>query len=893
MQRFLRALFASVFLMRLLVCTPLRAAIIWIEGENPAKADVQRHPWWYDKVKKDQLSGGDFISNWSDKPGVIEYTVTGAKAGEYEFWVRANPVQTKLSYQINTGSPTEIQLDKEQRENQNIAEDDKPDLRFIAWVHVGKVSILAGQNTVTFRMHSDNHNHGMLDCFVLADEPFEPQGIGKPGEAAKGIESDKDWFAFSPTDDAFASTAAFDLRSLNEEHAGDDGFIIAKAGHFVHSTTGQPVRFWAVNGPPDNMTDAAQLRYCARMLAKHGVNMVRIHSGYFDNDGHVNFDKIQHAIQVVEAMKSQGIYTDFSVYWFAFLTPNRGTTWLDGYDGKKNPVAALIFNPDFQQEYQQWWTALLTTPCKTNGKRLIDDPACAALEIQNEDSLFFWTFSDSNIPDLEMQIIEKQFGNWLVKRYGSLDAAVKRWHNQSLKRDNLAEGRVAFRPIWNLFNERTTRDKDTVAFMTEFQRAFYQKEYEFLRGLGFKGIITTSGWTTASPEYFGALDKYTNTAGDYIDRHGYFSGDRHGKNEGWALMNGQIYSDRSALRFDPPEPGKPKQLVNPVMDPHYDGKPSVISETSFDRPNRYRSEAPLYDACYGALQDSSGFVFFALDSNRWSVKPGYFMQPWTLMSPAAMGQFPAAAYIYRQGLVSPGDVLVDLNLKLGDLENLQGTPMPQDASLDEFRLRDVPTSTVLKANSLIDPLVHYAGRINVNFSEDGKPPKLADLASYVNHAAQTVTSTNQQLKLDYGKGTLVINATAAQGISGNLKLLGKTETADLSIHSEMELGHIVAISIDGKPLSTSERILLQVMSEERPSGFRTEDAGNGKQRITDIGHDPWLVKSISGELKFKRSDAGSLKVMALDGNGYAVKAVGKASRIQLESAGLYYLICRY
>ena len=35
---------------------------------------------------------------------------------------------------------------------------------------------------------------------------------------------------------------------------------------------------------------------------------------------------------------------------------------------------------------------------------------------------------------------------------------------------------------------------------------------------------------------------------------------------------------------------------------------------------------------------------------------GYFMQPWTLMSPGSMGQFPAAALVYRQGLVSPGPV---------------------------------------------------------------------------------------------------------------------------------------------------------------------------------------------------------------------------------------------
>jgi hypothetical protein len=42
------------------------------------------------------------------------------------------------------------------------------------------------------------------------------------------------------------------------------------------------------------------------------------------------------------------------------------------------------------------------------------------------------------------------------------------------------------------------------------------------------------------------------------------------------------------------------------MDPHYAGKPSMISETTFCRPNRYRSEAPFYFAVYGALQDSDG-----------------------------------------------------------------------------------------------------------------------------------------------------------------------------------------------------------------------------------------------------------------------------------------------
>lgn len=884
--------FAVSTIIALFCSTSLRAAVIWVEGENPIKANVKRHPWWYDKVKKAELSGGDLISNWGDKPGEIEYSVTAPKAGEYDFWIRANPNGTKLSYQLNGATAAEIDMNKDQREITNIAEDGKIDLRFIAWVHVGAVTLKQGANTLAFTMHSPNNNGGMLDCFVLANEPFEPHGVLKPGEAAKAAHAADGWFAFNPPTDHFTPDSGFDLRSLNENTAGDGGFIAARDGHFIHSLTGKPVRFWGVVGPPGKMDDRAELRRCARMLAKHGVNCLRDLESVSDSNGVVDPAKVQHVIDIVESLKTEGLYSIFSIYWFNFLTPKSDSAILPGYNGKTPPIAVLFFNPEFQKQYQSWWTALLTTPGKVSGKRLIDEPALAGVEIQNEDSLFFWSFSDKSIPDPEMRIVEKMYGDWLIKKYGSLDAAVSHWKNLRLPRDNPAEGRMGFRNMWSVFHERAQRDKDGIAFLTELQRDFDQRQIDFLRTTGFKGVICTSGWTTASPEYLGPVDKYTNTIADYVDRHGYFDPDRKGQNAGWALVNSQTYADRSALRFDPEVPGKPKLFANPVMDPHYDDKPSFISETSIERPNRYRSEAPLYYACYGALQDSGGFTHFALDTARWSTKPGYFMQPWTIMSPDNMGQFPAAALIYREGLVSTGDVLVDLNLKIADLEDLKGTPMPQDAALDVFRLKDVPTGTVLKADSVIDPLAHYAGRTNVRFTATGGAPKLVDLSPFIDHAAQTVVSTNGQLKLDYGRGILTIDAPSAQGVSGDLKAAGPAQTKDLAISCDLDLGHIIAVSLDGKPLGTSGKILLQVMSEDEPTGFRAEPIGNGLQRIAEIGGDPWLVKNLSGTVKFKRSDAAELKVTPLDFNGYPRKPIGSATEIKLSPDTVYYLITR-
>jgi len=871
------------------------AGWIWFEGENPVVNRMNRHPWWYDQVKRDQFSGGDFISNFNkDKPGEAEYRFKATQAGEYEFWVRANPLMSKLSYSLNGGADTLIDLNREKRGEVNVAADNKPDLRFIAWSKVGSAPLREGENTIRFRMTSENNNHGYLDCFVFSSEPFQPRGLLKPDQMAAELQQfaaeNKSWLPFDPKPDPFGGNCAIDLRFLNERFAGEKGFIGVKDGQFIHTGTSEPVRFWAVNGPPHDLK-GDELRQCARMLAKHGVNLVRVHGGYFDPDGEVDMAKVRHALEIVEAMKAEGIYTHFSIYFPLWMMPKPGTPWLKGYDGKTRPFAALLFNPDFQAQYRKWWTALLTTPNPATGKTLVDEPAVAGLEMQNEDSFFFWTFSEQNIPDPELRILEKMFGDWLVKKYGSLAAALAKWNNLRLKRDALDEGRVAFRPLWNMFNEKTPRDQDTARFLLEVQTRFYSETYAFLRKLGFKGPITASNWYTASPEVLGPLEKLSYCCGDFIDRHGYFSCNHKGEAAAWSIRAGHTYSDRSALRFDPEQPGKPKQFVHPAMDPHYDDKPSMISETTWNRPNRFRSEAPLYFAVYGALQHSEAIVHFALDSRNWAVKPGFWMQPWTLMSPAMMGQFPAAALIFRRGLVSPGSVLARIDLNKEDLLELKGTPLPQDAALDELRLKDLPSAD-LKAGGRIDPLIHYAGQAQVRFVSSPTSVKLSDLKPFIDHAAQTVTSSTGELKLDYGKGILTIDSPCAQGVSGLLQSVGHFQTKNLAISSDMELGHIVAVSLDEKPLATSARILLQVMSEEKASDFQTEPVSEGVKRIVNIGVDPWMVKMLQGAVQFRRPDAAKLKVTALDLNGYPQSAVCTADSIRLQPATLYYLISR-
>ena len=80
------------------------------------------------------------------------------------------------------------------------------------------------------------------------------------------------------------------------------------------------------------------------------------------------------------------------------------------------------------------------------------------------------------------------------------------------------------------------------------------------------------------------------------------------------------------------------------------------------------------------------------------------------------------------------------------------------------------------------------------------------------------------------------------------------------------------------------------MSEEQTTGFRTERAGEKGKRILDIGRDPWLIRGISGRVRFKRPDAAALAVTALDHNGVRGERWVDARDIDLRPATLYYLI---
>lgn len=870
---------------------------IWIEGEQPAQTNITPHPWYHGQVKKNLLSNGDFLAHFSESgPGYATYEFHVSQSGTYNLWLRLNPLGRPISYRLDDGDEQRLTESSPAADQTNIAADNKPDLRFIAWSSAGTLELVTGIHrlTFTFAGQAGPHYHGSLDCFLLTPESFTPQGISKPDQVANRLQAimqeNPGWSIWNPPTDPFAESP-IDLRFLNEKTAGQNGYVRVENGQFLLGN-GQPVRFWAVNGPPKNLRGPA-LRRCARMLAKYGVNLVRVHSTVFDRQtGAWQPETAEHFQEIVSAMKAEGIYTLFSIYFPLWMTPQPGLPFLQGYDGSKHPFAALMFNPDFQKVYQDWWKNILTARPVHGDLPLLQEPAVMGLEIQNEDSFFFWTFNDNNLPDPQRHLLQKNFAEWVIKKYGRLSQAFQSWNGLAAPGDDAAAGRLGFRPLYELFTHRTPRDRDTARFLMETQRRFYEKQITFLRGLGYRGLITASNWTTANNDILGPLEKYSYTAGDFMDRHGYWAGLHQGEHAAWSIREGHVFSHRSALRFDPPEPGKPRVITHPVFDTRINGLPSMISETTFNRPNRYRTEAPLFYAAYGSLQDSNGIVHFALDGSNWQVKPNFFMQPWTLISPTQFGQFPAAALIFRQSLIQPGSRMAVFHLSLEDALALKGSPLVQSANLDELRKSDLFTaeSTSAPSSGTIDPIIHLIGQTSLTIGPPGGENFVGDLKPFLDTSASTIRSSTGELLLNHDQGWLRFNAARVQGAVGNLAKAGPQDLPMLRIESPLDLAAIVLVSLDGQPLATSKKMLLQVMTEEKPLDFRAEETAPGIWRITNIGTDPWLFRSPAGTITLKHADSSRLVIQPLDTNGYASGSPLSGPKLELLPSTAYYLI---
>ncbi|MFW6218444.1 MAG: hypothetical protein ACOC4K_05585 [Verrucomicrobiota bacterium] len=713
--------------------------------------------------------------------------------------------------------------------------------------------------------------------------------------AAPLLSAQDGWFDFDPPKDAFTDQALLDLRFLNEREAGENGRIIVRGEHFAHEATGEPVRFWGVNrGGWDRMSQK-EWQEAARMLAKRGVNLVRFHSGIFhgkNNEGEPKWDvdenKLDALFYAIAALKEEGIYSHLSLYfplWLKGPDPER----FPGIGDDDPPFMQHVINEDFESIYRSWWKKALTGRNPYTGMTLGQDPAVMGLELINEDSFFFWTFP-GKVPERYLATLRKEFGDWAADEYGSLDKAMRAWDGAKVDGDDPAKGELGF-PHWSQVPERkSARDQDTVRFLALKQRGWADETIDWMKGdLGFGGLVTVGNWTTADSQTLEPLERWTYLDGDFFDKHAYFTNQTKGEQSSWSIRTGHVIGDRALTKFMPRDPTEAEVDFDvPWLRPTWNGMPKMMSETSWLRTNRFRAEAPLFYAAYGALNGTDAYTHFSFDTAKWEVKPNFFVQPWTLMSPTQIGQFPAAALIFRRNYVQEGPASIVLNITEDEMFGLKGLPLPVDGGVDDMRAQEIEGGAI-DAETGFDPRLKLTGPVLVNFGAEGGNKVNPDAPGKIDRTKKVVESLTGQLKLNWGEGLMMIDTPMAQGGVGFLGENEPVELGDVMFDSPMEFGSIVAVSLDGEPLAQSRKILVQAMAEERPTGWQTRPAQNGLREVTNLGENPWQARELSGKV-FLRGDVR--KVTALDPNGYAREVVATENQFDLLPDAIYYIVER-
>lgn len=831
------------------------------------------------------LSGGDWVGVDGDRadPLFLEYDITLPDSHAYYFYSR----------KFWKHGPFRWRWDDQpwQTADQFFLMDSSPIRPFVVanWVPLGQVSLLAGRHTLRIELLR-TEGAAAFDCFVLTQAPIRARGKLKPDQ--RYTADIPGWFVFDPDDDPFAESL-LDLRGLNEPIAGANGWIRAQDGAFVQGRSDTPVRFWGINVGSDVLTmDDATMAQAARFFAKQGINIVRYHGRITPPDQMVLDERAgDRLLAWIHALKQEGIYTGLSLYfplWYRF--PDLGYS-------EQPPFGLMFWNADLQQRYRSLWQTLLQRSLPNSTRPLAQDPTLAFVELVNEDSLLFWTFDLSRIPAQHQDDLAQQFGTWLTQTYGSIDAALARWNPTAAQEARLGADRVAVVSAWAMAAQyNNPRIQDTAAFLGDRQTQFFQQTRDYLtQDLGYGGLVMGSNWITANPRRLGPLDKYTNTVGDFMDRHGYFGGKHEGATASYTLTAGDVYRDQSALVLEPSLRDEERLPALPVFDIRYNDKPATVSELNWAMPNRFRADFPVLAATYGSLHNLDGFFFFASHQPSWESSLGKF----AIASPVVMGQFPAAAWIYRQGLVQPGAAIATVERPIADIQALKGTPLVPPENLDALREADrpdapdaTPAPSATPPTPRFDPMTFLVGPVDLRFTETASHTQLPDLTPYHDTRHRQIHSITQQLTWDYDDGLMTLNTPQAQGATGFLNHAGRINLNTLTLQSDMPYGSVLLVSFDGQPLDRAQTMLLQVMSADENFGWRTNtptDAQPDKHLLTP-GTAPLVVQTLAGTVSLHRPDANRLTVTPLNSNGQPQEPTQTARHITLQPTTFYYWI---
>lgn len=238
-------------------------------------------------------------------------------------------------------------------------------------------------------------------------------------------------FPFRITRDDVAPSIV-DCAPLLHRPAGRFGHVTARDGH-LHTRNGR-LRLFGVNLTTGAcFPERSEVERVARRLARMGVNAVRFHhmDASWANDllmaedrETLHPDKLDRLDWFIAQLIDQGVYINLNLH--VSREYPQGVRWEGMPDFFKG---VDLFVPELLASQRSCARQLLTHRNPYTGRRYVEEPALALVEINNENGLLFWWAARTldGMPDAYARVLTERWNRWLTSRYATPQVREQAW----------------------------------------------------------------------------------------------------------------------------------------------------------------------------------------------------------------------------------------------------------------------------------------------------------------------------------------------------------------------------------------------------------------------------------------------------------------------------------
>lgn len=727
---------------------------------------------------------------------------------------------------------------------------------------------------------------------ALSDEKFK-----FPSESKFVVKAGRDWKPLPILQNIDVKEgSALDCSALWNIGEIKHRVVASKQGGWLEleNAPGVPVAFQTVANQGTTYHEYIKTKESTEAYVKQlriqGYNMARFH--YLDfslmsgatKPLEFNKEMLDRVDYYIYCLKKNGIYLNLdamcSRYGFEL-----GNTWIPD-DSGRNYNFDLFFKKSARDNWYAGVKELLTHVNPYTKTRLVDDPVLAILNAKNEQE--FGLLRDPHNPeDLRPAWIE-----FLKKRYGTVEkynaawkTSAASWDDVKLYKNDISWGRDA-------------RARDIALFKFGIEKDMWQWFEKSFREMGYKGLCANYDMIKSR--------RYTSIRKDMpmVMMHSYH--------------DHPAYNVGGTTRFWPKSSlGNANSIFRGIAGSAIWRKPLLVTEYGHVFCDPYRYEQAFSIGAYAALQGIGALTVHAQAVGYGSQnspiipffcmfdpinKAGEFLTTHMLVRGDVARSKSALRVDYStqeefdkvtiNDAMGKGESSMSLVVRVSDLPDSDAKP---DA--DEIAVKSGKGAATMTFEGYSVVADSKGGISADDIVAQMKARGLLDKNNRTDAAKGIFESSTGELYLDSEKHYMTVNTPRLQAMCSEAG--GKCELADFAVSRMSERGCAAAVSVDGKPLAQSERIVVVFATNSLNDGMTFLD--DSMDRVMNWGKPPVLNKTGRLSFKLKNANADKLKLYALSMTGErlrelnlrtsdgGVRATVDTSKLEVPS--VFYEIC--